>query len=594
MAFKLADAVAVMHLPLQFPPAVIGWNRLEGRPRTEQLDRALRAEVRDALWFLTRQWQFGEFNGEDAGSPVEARTAVRVDPLQHFAVEGQGSVAYDPALALETHAEREPPQWDLTAHAQATRYFWRLIAGVTNLSAARAGFLATWPLAAAAVAGVADADTAHALQLGIGRTLDVRKMLSDLSAGVFDTRVDAFGVTTNDKLKLKQAGRDLAAWMRVQLSQPTDPTDSAWNARFLEYQLAVATDTATRGQTVLRADQYTQGHLDWFAFDVDDSDGARLQRKDGSTAKPSPDDTKPLSFLPAPVSYSGMPNPRYWEMESRQVEFAKVDAHTTDVAKLLLTEFALVYGNDWCVIPYELPVGSVSEVMGIIVTDDFGGQSLLLPAGRGLDDRWQRWSMFTMSHVSGTGDADTRFFLAPAVPKLLEAPPLEKVVYLRDEMANMAWAVERVVQSGLGDSVDGYAVARGRAPAPPPPLHPTTAPVRYVLGTDVPANWFPFIPVHVPGSNRSVQLQRARMPGSERPRYTQLLSPPTPYYLNEEEVPRAGKIVTRGFQRSRWLGGATLTWIGRRAFSGRGEGSSGLAFDQLADVAPPTGEAGPQ
>ena len=30
------------------------------------------AEVRDALWMLTRQWQMGEFEGDDAGSPIEA------------------------------------------------------------------------------------------------------------------------------------------------------------------------------------------------------------------------------------------------------------------------------------------------------------------------------------------------------------------------------------------------------------------------------------------------------------------------------------------------------------------------------------------
>jgi len=33
-------------------------------------------------------------------------------------------------------------------------------------------------------------------------------------------------------------------------------------------------------------------------------------------------------------------------------------------AKLLLTEFALVYGNDWCVIPYELPVGFLERGRG--------------------------------------------------------------------------------------------------------------------------------------------------------------------------------------------------------------------------------------
>ena len=33
-------------------PTVTVWNRLEGRPRSVEFDRALSAEVRDALWML--------------------------------------------------------------------------------------------------------------------------------------------------------------------------------------------------------------------------------------------------------------------------------------------------------------------------------------------------------------------------------------------------------------------------------------------------------------------------------------------------------------------------------------------------------------
>jgi hypothetical protein len=58
-------------------PTVTVWNRLEGRPRTVEFDAALRAEVRDPLWMLARQWQLGEFRGEDAGSPVSATYHLR-------------------------------------------------------------------------------------------------------------------------------------------------------------------------------------------------------------------------------------------------------------------------------------------------------------------------------------------------------------------------------------------------------------------------------------------------------------------------------------------------------------------------------------
>ena len=51
-------------------PSVTTWNRLEGRPRTPASNGRCEAEVRDALWMLTKQWQMGEFRGSDAGSPM--------------------------------------------------------------------------------------------------------------------------------------------------------------------------------------------------------------------------------------------------------------------------------------------------------------------------------------------------------------------------------------------------------------------------------------------------------------------------------------------------------------------------------------------
>ena len=51
------------------PESILLWNRLEPSLRNEnQLDDALRFEIADALWMLTRQWQFGEFEAEDAGT----------------------------------------------------------------------------------------------------------------------------------------------------------------------------------------------------------------------------------------------------------------------------------------------------------------------------------------------------------------------------------------------------------------------------------------------------------------------------------------------------------------------------------------------
>jgi hypothetical protein len=117
--------------------------------------------------------------------------------------------------------------------------------------------------------------------------------------------------------------------------------------------------------------------------------------------------------------------------------------------------------------------------------------------------------------------------------------------------------------------------------------------------TSVPENWIPFIPVRVEGSNRETQLQRAAMPrilegDPDPPRKMQprtaLLrqgldtTPQAPYFLHEEEVWSAGVRVFHAWRRTRWRNGRVYVWLGVRKQTGRGEHSSGVAFDQLRDV----------
>ena len=61
------------------------WLRLEGTTRDPELTEGLAAQVADPLWTLTRQWQVGEFAGEDAASPVLVTAEVAVAPITAFA-----------------------------------------------------------------------------------------------------------------------------------------------------------------------------------------------------------------------------------------------------------------------------------------------------------------------------------------------------------------------------------------------------------------------------------------------------------------------------------------------------------------------------
>jgi hypothetical protein len=542
-------------------PITRGWNRLEGRPRSVDFERSLRAEVRDPLWFLTRQWQYGEFEGEDAGSPIEAVTAVSSAPIDALTI-GAVTMPYDAATPLETRVEREPLPFDLVLHAQIGRLFERLLAADGN--AARIGdYVSQWPLVPAAIAGESTRDAADLMAAGAKHLFDANALLAAVRDGTHVTIVASFPATTPGEIsQLVAAGTKLRDWFDATYVQPgTEP--SAWRADRLEYGFECATGAAR-----LVAEGYRGGALDWKDFD------AAPRARDGATAEAP----QILSFMPAAISFAGMPNPRYWEMESARTEFGAIDANTNDLAKLLLTEFVLLYSNDWCIVPLELAVGTLSRVHGILVTDVFGEQTIVRAADRvggpASARAWQRWSMY---RLTGDSSESPSLLLAPALATTIEAPPAEQVHFLRDEMANMVWAVEHRVPSMLGEPFDPAIYA---SPPAPPPTDPGA---HYVLGTLVPEHWRPFVPVRKPGTTRAIKLQRAQLPGANRPIRGEVLRVPSPYFIEEEEVPRAGRIVDRRYQRTRWIDGTAFLWIGRRSTSGRGEGSSGLAFDHVAE-----------
>jgi hypothetical protein len=620
-------------LSAEFRPAVTLWNRLEGRARKEDFDRSLRAEIRDPLWMLTRQWQVGEFKGEDAGSAAKARVQVNTGRIDRFAVKSENpeatggeewlpAVGYDTGMPLEAQVEREPVWEDgvaasrdgLALRGQMGRQWVRMLrrAGLAILKNA---FVDRFGFEDVAASDPAELETAHvqsdpaawqALRAFVGRLPDGRRLLTAIDNGELEAWAAA-RFDTSAQEALKDLARDFRSWFYRVYSQPDAVAEDAWAPSYLEYQFAVSTpadESATR-RYLLVAEQYQQGHLDWYAFGIDPAG----HLEDAPSALPGNgfEKRKPLAVVPTQIEFNGMPNVRWWEIEDRRTDFGSIRAGTTDIPLLLLAEFGLIYGNDWSVIPYNLPVGTLAEIGGLIVTDVFGVRTFIRAAGQGQGMDWQQWSMFGLTATTGSGPADHRLFLAPAVAKIQEGDPLEKVIFARDEMTNMVWAVEERIPGVLGNGVDGFesatALARyfsQRAPADDTVPEASEANIRYVLGTSVPENWTAFVALHRPGSQRLIRLQRASMPrltdalplSRVEPRGRILrtgldgFDPRRPYFLHEEEVPRAGAIVTRGFQRARWFDGKVYTWIGRRKETGRGQGASGLVFDRVVPTRP--------
>jgi hypothetical protein len=401
---------------------------------------------------------------------------------------------------------------------------------------------------------------------------------------------------------INDAADAFLAWLARLIMQPDAGGNDAWTPPHLEYRFAVSAPEPG-GAKVYAAEEYYQGRLDWYSVDV----SAEPIDPPGQ-APPAP--LPVLTTLPVPVTFTGMPNTRWWAFEERKTNYGDVDASTTDLAKLMFLEFALVYANDWFVIPFTLASGSLANVRGLAVMNTFGERFWIEAAGSGAEDNWQRWSMFTVDQAGAPATpADLTLLLLPTVAKLDSSPPAEEVWLIRDEVADMVCGVETSVPLASGETAPGVeaggllrAFLAAQLPPPPPPPAPV-APIRYEVMSTVPENWIPFIPVHVEGSNRTIQLQRAALPrileGDPNPPVkvqprTVLLRqglddhPAQTYFIAQGEVPREGIRLFQSYQRTRWTGGRVVTWLRVRRQTGHGEGSSGLRFDFLVSQGQPT------
>jgi hypothetical protein len=602
-------------------PTIVLWNRLEGRPRRQDFSRALRAEVRDPLWMLSKQWQVGEFRGDDAGSPIFAKVHMSTTRIDRYKPGDAEARDADPSVPLEALVEQRPVPFfgqqhllSLDIRVAMGRQWTKLLTSIGR-GALKQLFVDHYRIDEPDPDARSDAHlTAHPMvwqsfSALAGRAMDGAKLYFHLRADPTHLAYDGISVPDDAKPDLDTLAEKFVRWYEELFYQPVDEANDAWTARQLEYQFAVS---APKGgaEKVMTAEEYYHGRLDWYSLDVDPSAKTLREDEGGADTGDSPQDTFTYSFFPTAIRFEGMPNTRWWTFEDGKTNFGDIKPDTTDLDKLLLMEFGLVYANDWFIVPFQLPVGSLADVEGLAVTNVFGERIWITASGSGQDDDWQRWAMYNLA-VRGNDDtaADTTLVLLPTVSKIQEGEPFDDVRFVRDEVANMVWGVEKTVPlaSGWGKAASEAAtqlarryqalldgeIADGMVVADEPDF---AAAIHYRLMTNVPENWIPFLPVHIEGNNREIQLQRASMPRILRgdPNPPEKIKPRTvllreglnetavrAYFLHEEEVPRSGVRVTQSFQRTRWHDGRVYTWVGVRKQIGRGEGRSGLAFDRV-------------
>jgi hypothetical protein len=312
-----------------------------------------------------------------------------------------------------------------------------------------------------------------------------------------------------------------------------------------------------------------------------------------------------------------MPTSRWWEFEEGSIYFGAIEGGPADIGRLCVAEYAIVYSNDWFLLPVRLPIGSLARVTRLRVIDTFGTSHRILPAAfndvqRAKADGGERlerpWAFFELSgdpspqlQLDGPPSLDEEaqlapwLFLPPVLVGSLSGKALEQVGFLRDEGANLAWAVESTIESPTGHPLQrrhlwGLAnhLNAGSRKGRSRQSDLSGDAWRYRLQTSVPPYWIPLIPEPAEKGSSEMRLRRARMLAWDDIPQTwakgpkgQLLAPQRPLWFFEEEIPRGGIEVSRRWQLARGGDGGLHLWMARQKQPGRGERGSGLNYDRM-------------
>ena len=387
---------------------------------------------------------------------------------------------------------------------------------------------------------------------------------------------------------------------------------SKWNAQQLGYNFSMNVNDKR-----YVAKDYSSGQLSWYNFDID---GQLLQ----NTKAP---EVVSNYVLPTLATYAAAPNKRLWQFENKKV-FMGNSTEMQSKGNVAMLQYTTMYGNDWMMFPVDVEIGNYVKVREIVVYDTFGVKTVIRQedlAGSKDSDSMNfanRWQMFTNAPTTITDHtrSDVGLFFPPSLILKQESEPVEEVQFLRDEMANMVWAVEKTVGDGCGGTMNledltaeitthiddrnqqelskkltlSYGEDRNNVRMD----RNVEEQYKYYLQTHVPFNWIPFTVQHIQCDStfsmggRANTFRRAKMPvylnGFQAVRpltdflrngiFKELEYPLT---INEEEIQQVGVKVQKNFQRTRWINGSIYNWLGYETQLKNMQGNSQLLFDAL-------------
>lgn len=568
--------------------SITTWHRLTPiSRRSSDFETALAAEIHDPLWFLARQRQTGEMRGEDTGSPAFVRIAYKPAELTEAVLtprDGQAvTIPLDAIKPFEAQILAEPYPDDLGMRAELGVTFFNILDEAFGRQVAepiKAAFLLATEVALS-LPEPADVDfnpiddgSRAFARLTLGKTIDgVRTygLAKQQPPGIPDSVAAA---VTGQEATFLQAYAAFVSWVDKTFG-PIGTTDpEGWNPSRLDYDVKLRFGVESPMTVAVHPNE--TGGVDWSSFDIE-------------TPSAVPFASVPPTIVhevPTHVRFPGMPAPRFWDFESADLPWPNIDVAPPELARLMVVDFAMLYGVDWFVAPLELDAGHAVQIASLVVYDVFDGRTVIERIEE--DRKKQPPDRFTLFSTAAPGGAVGNFMVLPplAGSALQYGTPLEEVRFARDEVANMAWGIEAVTQSRIGERRRGVerdaAVDAAASPLDPPP--PTTAPLRYGVASKVPSHWIPLL---MPNDPNPTSLEKAAalqiLPAGPRPvpALGKIMNPTgvANYRIFDEEVPKVGARVERVVYRSRSYDGKSYLWVARRKRPGSGETQSGLRFD---------------
>jgi hypothetical protein len=552
-------------------PSITYWSRLEPRPRAPSFADAIAARVRDPAWFLCRQWQLGEFHGEDAASPAFVTVRRRLGRPDSWSAPGGDShpLSAAPLEAILLGEESDAGDLGLAAEIGAAFEETLTANGQDTLVPAFRTAFPIQPLSAEA--RLLDPAAARTIDVLAGRRVHGISLLAAAAAAApaLPAPTPADAAPQSAVRAALAAAADLAHSTAV---APGARDAATWRPDRLDYAVELAGHDPNGAPLRLAASGARDGLLEWHAFDAQPS-------SDPPAAEPVIDSR---SLLPTIATFRGMPSPRFWAFENGSFNVAAVRPDKRELGKLLVIDYLLVHGVDWYSVPLRQPIGTIAAIESITVRDVFGDTTDVPPAppSTGVD----RFSLFTLS-VPGADPLPWLFLPHTAGPTVLRSDPREEVRFSRDELANLAWAIERTLPDPAGHP---RSATERAARAPAAELSTTsTADLIYRVQTDVPLHWFPLLPVALAAGSPDVALERGvllRDAGAAPEPAGRILNPSSltaPYRLAEDALPRTGVTVTRAAHLARTSDGGSHLWISRRRRRTSTQDTSSLRFDTL-------------